>query len=423
MTTRQGVRRWLIGGVVAGCLTGMIGAGFAWAKPGVVKTHDGRTLEGDVTEKQDGIVVTLRGIPTTIARENVDSIQYLGNVEDQYKEKLAALPKTPSARDRLEIARWLFDNKSYELARKETEAALQIDPNNTDANTLYTTIQSQLKLEHTKALTGGGTTPTAPPRPPVGTTPATGNTGSVPKTASLHKYLSADQINLLKQAEWPRDDNTVKIAFNGDVKRKYVASAQENAASFNALSPLEQAKKIVENGTVDERAGVRIVNDPAPMAEYKRTIQPMILTNGATAGCHGGPNGGHFFLYGTADSDAASYTNFKLLTQTTAKTGGATRMMLDRTYPDQSLIALWGLPNEISKVSHPEVKGTTWRPMFRSTQDPQYQTLLKWMQKLVSPEPNYGFEFSLDGTPPPPPPPGEEPKPATRATTRPAPRK
>jgi hypothetical protein len=375
-----------------------LSASVLMAKPGIVKTRDGRTLEGDVTEKSEGVVVTLRGIPTTIARDNIDSVQYVGTIEEQYKKKVAELPKTPTAKDHIDLARWLFDNKAYTLAQKEVDAALQLDPNSTEANTLYTTIQSQLRMDRNKIPATPG--PGPGPKPPGDVRPpATGGTGAA-HTASMHKYLSPDEMNLVKQAEWPGDDNTVKISIGPEVKRKYIATAQENAASFSALSPVEQAKRILADGTADQRKEIKINNDPAPLAEYKKTIQPMILNGCAAAGCHGGTSGGRLFLYGTPDGDAASYTNFYLLTQTTAQVGGAQRMMIDRDYPDQSLLAEFGLPSEITKVSHPEVKGATWRPMFRSQEDPQYKALMKWMGKLARPAPNYGINFSLEAPEP-----------------------
>jgi hypothetical protein len=447
-------RRHWIALIAAGCGAWVcLTASVLLAKQGVVKTRDGRTLEGDVTEKQDGVVISLRGIPTNIARENIESIQYVGNIEQQYKEKLDALPKTPTAKDHLDIARWLFDNKAYELARKEVDAALLIDPNSAEATTLYTTIQSQMRLEHTRPAPGGNTAGTiSRPNTPnpagtgTGTAAGTGTgagatTGTAAAhTASLHKYLSGggdlhqgdapgsvqlDQINLLKQAEWPADDNSVKVSFFGDVKHRYVLSAQENAAAFNALSPNQQARRILADGTPSEKAAIRIVNDPQPLTDFKRAIQPGLLTGCATAACHGGPKGGKFFLYPTPDSDAATYTNFYLLNQVTANVGGAERRMIDRTYPDQSLIFLFGLPPEISKVSHPEVKGVAWRSIFASTQDPKYKAVYNWVNKLVKPDPTYGFTFKLDesditgdspkpAAPPPPAAPPAAPPPATR---------
>ncbi len=393
-------RSWIIRASLCGAMA-CLSASVLLAKPGIVKTRDGRTLEGDVTERDDTVVVTLRGIPTSIARENVDSLQYTGSIDEQYKKKLATLPKNPSAKDHLEVARWLFDSKAYELARKETNAALQLDPNDTDANTLYTTIQSQIRLEHSRVpgtTVPPGTTPKPPAevKPVVPIPPGQG----APHTAAMHKYLAPDQINLLKQGEWLTDDASVKATISGDVRRKFVARMQENASAFSALSAQKQAERILKDGTVEERKEIKMVNDPAPLAEYKKTIQPMILTGCATAACHGGTSGGKLFLYGTPDGDAATYTNYYLITQTNTQVGGAERMMIDRSYSDKSLIALFGLPSEVSKASHPEVKGVTWRTMFRSKEDPQYKSLLRWIDKLKKPEPDYGFTFSLEAAEP-----------------------
>src|SRR5947209_3685905 len=152
-----------------------------------------------------------------------------------------------------------------------------------------------MRLDATKPPTHGTTHPadtTKPPRP-----------GTEGFTPSMHKYLTADEMNSLKQAEWPSDDSTVKVTFGNAVNSRYIVSANENAAQFNALSPIEQAARILEKGKADERKDVRITNDPAPLADYKRMIQPVILSNCATAGCHGGPNGGKFFLYNTPEND------------------------------------------------------------------------------------------------------------------------
>ena len=375
-------------------------ASIVLAKPGIVKTRDGRTIEGDITEKNDGVIITISGIPTTIARDNVESVQYVGSIDEQYRKRLADLPKPATAKDHIDLARWLFDNKSYDLASKETAAALQLDPNNTEATTLNTTIQGQLRLDRTK-LTSGGTTPSTPVVRP--TTPAKTVAPVDPTTdhtAAMRKYLSAENVLLLKQAEWSRDDTSVKISLTTDVKRKYIAAAQENAAAFNALSPSDQARRILENGTAEQRKDVHISNDPAVLAEFKRSIQPMLLSGCATAGCHGGAGGGKFFLYSSPENDAATYTNFYLLMQGSAQSEGAQRMLIDRTYPEKSLVIEFGLPSEITKVSHPEVKGVTWRPLFRSRDDAQFKTLTKWMGKLVTPDPVYGFNFSLEESAP-----------------------
>src|SRR5438270_4332169 len=253
-------RRWTLRGAVVCCgALACLSASVLLAKPGVVKTKDGRTIEGDVDERADSVVVTVRGIPTTINKESVDSVQYTGSIEQQYQDRLSKLSKPETAADHLALARWLLDNRAYDLATKEVTAAQRIDPNNTDAATLDTTIQSQRRLDHvTRPNPGTGGTPTTP-RPPMageGTRPpatvGAGNGGGSGFTASMHRYISADDINAIRQAEWPADENSIRVTFNNDVRRKYVQSTQGNAAQFFALSPVEQAKRILQDGTPEQ---------------------------------------------------------------------------------------------------------------------------------------------------------------------------
>jgi hypothetical protein len=72
------------------------------------------------------------------------------------------------------------------------------------------------------------------------------------------------------------------------------------------------------------------------------------------------------------------------------------------------------------------VKGVVWRSVFASTQDPKYKTVYNWINKLVKPDPVYGFTFKLDEsdiTGEQPKPPIVTPPPATRPATRPAPQR
>src|SRR5579884_166420 len=102
-------RRWLIGGVAAlGVASGLL------AEPGSVRTRDGRTFAGDVHEQGDQVVVQNKGIETILSRTQVLRISYAHDLGDEYRQRLARL----GARDvpgRVELARWLFDNRRYDL--------------------------------------------------------------------------------------------------------------------------------------------------------------------------------------------------------------------------------------------------------------------------------------------------------------------
>src|SRR5688572_23351700 len=71
----------------------------ALAKRGVVKTRDGRTLEGEVIERPDQVLVNVKGIVTTLNRDNVASIETFDSIEQQLEAKRKAMPKNPTAND------------------------------------------------------------------------------------------------------------------------------------------------------------------------------------------------------------------------------------------------------------------------------------------------------------------------------------
>src|SRR5690349_3224404 len=62
------------------------------AKPGVVRTKEGQTYDGDVDEKDaDTVVVNVRGIETRIARDRIASIDYAGGTQTDFNAQLAKL--------------------------------------------------------------------------------------------------------------------------------------------------------------------------------------------------------------------------------------------------------------------------------------------------------------------------------------------
>ena len=104
------LRRWMLGGV-----GGMLLASVLWARPGVVKTRDGQTFQGDITEEQDQLVVSRKGIRTAVPRDTIQSVSYSDSIEETYRQKHRRLTQFDVA-GRMELAHWLFDNKAYDLA-------------------------------------------------------------------------------------------------------------------------------------------------------------------------------------------------------------------------------------------------------------------------------------------------------------------
>jgi hypothetical protein len=395
-------RLWWIGaaGAVASvCLS----ASVALARYGVVHTKDGRTLEGEADETPDQVTIVIHGIRTNIARDNVQGqVQYFDNIEARYQDKLSKLPKNPTAQDRLAVARWLYDNRQYDLAQKEIDEARKIDPNSAEAAALEQTVVSQRRIDKSRPAGPGGGTPGTTPPPP---RPAanSGEGGKAPPAAGgpgeRPHLLTADDINTIRQMEW-RENDTVppRATVPVDVRKRYAEMRAYNAGQFSSLSQTQQAYAILSdpNTPPDMREKIRITSDPQALADYRRAVQPLVLNNCATAGCHGAKGAGDFMLYtNNSEREDVAYTNFYILQSYASKNGE--HLMIDRTYPDRSLLAQYALHPDSAEIDHPAIKGQVYKPIALNKSAPGYVTLVRWMQELRAGEPKYGIKYDLPG--------------------------
>jgi len=364
------------------------------ARPGTIRTKDGRSIEGDITDRgAEGATISTRAGQITIRAEEIAEIQYGGSIKEAYEKRVAALPKDAGARAHFEIARWLYDNKEYDLARKELDTAIAMDPNFEDAITLRQTVDRTMLFEK-RANT---------PRPNTGA-PATAGAGAAKPGAAIggmalkdRHLLNAEQINTIKQMELRDDDSRVRVRLDNNVAKKYIEFANLDTREFSQLPDGAKAARILKKGSDEMRKDVKIITDPQSILEFKAKVQPTLMQGCASVACHGGSNAGRFLFYNPADNDAVTYTNFYTLTQLTSTVEKTERRMIDRLYPRNSLIIQFGMPRDRAEFKHPDVNG--WKAAYSNGQDARYLQVLDWVQNgLVSIQPNYGIDFTLPTT-------------------------
>lgn len=380
------MRQWWACVVILGCF-----AAWLFAAPGVVITQDGRRYQGEVTDDpdQETVSVSIRGIETIIDRRDIQSIEYPQNAEQQFRDRLAKL-EPGDYQGRIDLARWAFDNKHYDLAREALGSALQIDPNSAEAIDFLATVRRQIRLER------------AASSQPATTGPSTSTTQTAENVPPVErKFLTTADINIIRQKELKPVDSGVRIRFANDVERRFISAANKNPGNFNALNSVDRALMILKEGDPQLHQDVKILSDPPAMQEYRLRIQPMILAGCASAGCHGGPAGGDLILF-TGEGEAATYTNFYILhnfAKEVQGVGGAfgqgavQRRLIERTHSQDSLLAQYGLSPEIAEIDHPPTIGE-YRGIFPNRQDPAYRRLVDWMGKTLYPvRPNYNITF------------------------------
>ena len=366
-------RSWVLGGV-GGLL---LASSMLWGRQGVVKTQDGAIYSGDITEHSDQVTVDSKGIHTTIPRDRLRSLTYSDSIEQEFHNRLSHLTHY-DVPGRIELAQWLFENKSFDLAMQVLDEARQLQPRNADVGQMIQTVLRQEEMEESErrkhapvqlaAVEGGAPAPT--PARTARPAPA--------------RMLSADEINLVKQDEWQQGQQ-VRATFRDDVRRKYMAQSGVDPADFNRLTPSQQAWAIVQNGTPEMKKDV-LVSDPPAIQQFKKVQQQLIYTG--CANCHGGERSlGNFALHFPAESDAATYTNFIILQKYEAKVGDRSYFMLDRERPGDSLLIQFALPLDIGQPPHP--KAANYNGAIKSRSDMRLKGAADWIASLTPVVPDY----------------------------------
>ncbi|HVT88271.1 MAG TPA: hypothetical protein VHD56_05430 [Tepidisphaeraceae bacterium] len=365
-----------------------LAASVLFADQGIVKTKDGSTFEGDVKETTTSVTVTIHGVDTVIPKTDVQLIQRAGDYEQDFRDRLSKLdPKDVAGR--ITMAREAFGRRRYDLAQNASESAVAIDPNNKDAIDMLNTVVSQIRAERAKAAVPEAPAPTVA-RPAVVAAPVD------------HALLTPADIENIRRRELRANDSSARVRFDGDVKKRFADSQNIPFPDFNQLAPLDQAQRILANGDESMRLQVHVTSDPDSMVVFRRQIQPLVMQNCATVGCHGANAGGGFMLLSPPENETVAYTNFYILQSYQKGNEGATgifqqrvQRLIERGHGDRSLLASFGLPSTIGEFDHPPVRGHLIQPIFRNKDDVRYRTVVEWMDAYLVPvQPYYGIRYT-----------------------------
>jgi hypothetical protein len=412
------LRKWMLGG-----LCGLLLASVCTAQPGIVKTRDGQTFEGEIFESGDQVVVEHKGIRVVIDRNDVRSISYATSVEQEYQHRLAKLGAY-DVRGRIELSQWVFQNKAYALALEVLNEAQKIQPRNEEVQEMLRTVDRQIYLDQRQARKHSPVQLAANDRDPRDATTAP---TSRPAPSRATRVVTPDEINFIRQSEWHGLDQPVRVTLKNDVRRTFLASQKDiNPVEFNRGTPVQQAWVILQNGTPEMKKNVVLLNDP-PVLNAFTTVQRSLV--GACAACHtADKQGGNFVLRWPAVNDADRLTNFLVLQQYNTKIADKTYSMIDRDRPQDSLLLQFALPpieirppstSAPGSVGHPNV--ANYRGVVKTLSDTRTNRAFEWISALNTPAPDYtSIDLSGGASAAPPAATTTAPRPTDPQPTRPA---
>lgn len=351
--------------------------GIALAEMKTLTLKTGRQLTGEVTETPDGYEVKLpSGVVATFSRDDVISVVDAVTPDKEYREKLAKIdPDKPQ--DHYQLGEWALNKGLLEIARKELLTAIELKKDYEMASLLLRQVEAKIAEAQ---------------KPPVATRPVekNGEDGPGPKILLTDMLLSEQDIHRIRMAELKETDRTVRIEFRNDVIKRFIEMMrgreefrQPRAADkFRRRTRLWQTlyiRRRVERGDHAMLDDIVIKSDPKFMTDFRSRVWPVVRQYCATSDCHGCEKGvgGLKFFNIAGKNEKADYTNFVILSGL-MKRG---RRLIDRSYPDMSLVLEFCLPPDQATYRHP--KKITAAAASRKAIN--YRTIDQWIRSLKYP--------------------------------------
>ena len=380
-----------------------------WAARGVVVRKDGRINAGEIVADDDaGITLQIADIDLFIPRQDIASVKYQKTVAEQYLQRRAKLADD-DLDSRYELAKWLLENEAFDLALKEVDQLLQRFVTDSRLEILKRTSLAQRDLVRRRD--------TVKQKPPF---PKKLGGARLSITQSRNARLTTEQINLIKVWETdpmgrPRVAVPPKVIdelFKRYAYREEVPKGARQRREFRGQPGYEQMQLLLMLDARDLLAEIEVKDEPVALRTFRQSIhRPYVLNYCGSKSCHGSDQMEGLRLVrmrSRRDRDRTAYTNFYILHayESKAKTGH----LIDRQYPEMSLMPQYGLPKADASTPHPETD--KWRPYYRNLEDSRYLTSLDWIGSLSRTlrVKNYGFSYKF-------PPPDKKSSPDQPGTT------
>lgn len=354
-------------------------------QPGIVFLRDGSRREGVIiADEFDHVILEIQGIRTQLLRESVDYVQLQPTFAERYQQYKAAL-ETWSAARHLELCRWLFSERRYDLARQELQDLLDRE-RYPPAVDLLRTVDAQLALTSLPRSNDdrpGGGVPDADHDP----------------DADLPvQVLTRDDVNLIRAYEIDFD-HPPRVTVTADTIRELLENYGSNeliptgAAARTAMfraDPLDIVRLMFKLRARELYPRIEVSSEPYSLNLFRQRVHnTWLISRCASTDCHGGIDGGRFFLHRRGyREERVRYANLLLLERTKLDPDWP---LINYRDPMLSLIIQHALPRAEARKPHPPVKG--WEPVFNRGNRRLLDGTLEWIGSMIQPRPDYPIDY------------------------------
>lgn len=364
----------------------LIVAATALGQPKKVNLKDAGYLVGTVTESEGRYLIHTKFGVIPVPKDQVLSIEDYFTPQQEYQQRLAAIDRK-KAEDHFQLGKWAFEKNLFDIASKELTKALELKADYEMASLLLRQVNAR--------------------RQPI----ADGKLGvrpgdkAVPRLTTYKQIdrnwlLTDDEIGRIRIEEL-RPTDRVLVRFTNNVLSRFIEMMQGRhdfgyegfAETFRGWSRVRQVDYMLESigrERDDLRKDIVIRSDPSFMTDFRNRVWPVVANYCATPNCHGGatPVGGFRMFNIPGRTAKVDYTNF-LLIDNYQQDG---LKMIDRDFPDMSLLLHYGLPADQTEHPHP---GRIATP-YRNRESINYRRVMEWIGALEGPpHPKYDVELRV----------------------------
>ena len=305
------------------------------------------------------------------------------DLEAEYKQRFRSLAPD-DLEGHLTLARWCREKEDYRLLKRQCTYILRQYGNNEPARLLLELARRELAA----GQQGGGD--------------ASGS--GTPRRGELGRILSDEDVQILRRSELLLyEPERVGVTFHNQVLTRFFAELEGTAAfaefardrRFFKLPAAEKAQLILRFAPQAYGEDIEIKTDPQRFAVFERRVLPIVLDNCATAACHGTKGPARWRLYNERTrSKNLVYTNYLIMHEFTH----GDQRLIDRDFPEKSLLLTYGLPEAESGPDHPTNHPVAIDPPYRDRDDRRYREILDWIESLGVPAPDYGISLEPPGS-------------------------
>ncbi|MBC03997.1 MAG: hypothetical protein CMJ34_11960 [Phycisphaerae bacterium] len=357
-------------------------------RSGLVELRDGSVLSGELIEDgYETVVLRIEGVLTTLPRESVVRTRFDLSLEEKYRRFRESIEPDQYLR-RLDLARWLCDEKAYKLSEREL-VEIVAESQLPEAIELLRMVKAQIALEEG----------TRPEGRSIERPPSMRDSGTVDLKDMLpSEVISGDDVNLMRvyEIDFRSPPPRVHVAPQviRDLLETYGASplipgdSSGRTRLFRA-DPMEIVDLMFKLKAREFYPRIEVKSEPPSLNLFRQRVHDAwIIPNCATSRCHGGLDGGRLFLHRRGSkSERVRYTNLLIL----ERWNELGQPLIDWEDPERSLIIQYGLPRNDARFPHPDVKG--WRPVFTPGNHRVLRDSLRWIESMYRPRPGYPVEY------------------------------